>query len=111
MFLAAAVLTSTAACQREDTLSALPNDGGTAMLKDRLIGSDARVICVARSLQDPCDPRSAEVYVQNVPALGDVRAEWISDKLVLVTISAGNIRKFVSVSRDGQVTLRRRPVL
>lgn len=93
-------------CERSDPLSAVPNSTGTAILEDKLIGSDARAICVTATPQDVCNSRHSEIYIENVNDLNDVRAKWIDANSVLVEVSSGLVRRKNSTSRNGQIQIR-----
>ena len=94
-------------CQRKDPLSVVPNDRGTALLRDTLLGSDTRLICITRTLREPCTLHSAEIVIEKVEDFLAVRAEWSGDDSVTVTIAAGEILRFRTRSRDGQVAIQR----
>lgn len=93
-------------CERSDPLSARPNSTGTAILEDKLIGADSRVICVTATLQETCNSRQSEIYVEDVENLNDVTARWIDDELVMVEVVKGTVRRSADRSRDGRIAIR-----
>lgn len=105
--LAAVLAAVSSGCEWGDSLSALPNDTGTEMLRKTVLGSDTLLICITPTLQEPCTSTTAEVVAENVPNLMAVRAEWLSPNVVTLRIEGGDIERLQSRSRSGRVSIRR----
>ena len=92
-------------CKRSDPLSAVPNQTGTAVLEDILIGSDARAICVTATRREACNSKQSEIFIEGIDKLNDVRAKWVDDNSVLVEVGSGLVRKRSDRSRDGRISI------
>jgi hypothetical protein len=93
------------ACQRTDTLSALPSPNGEMILRDRLLGNHDRVVCVSRTLSEPCSSRTADVYVTGIVSMNDLRVGWNGDKAIWVEIDSGKVVRYTPNSKHGGVSI------
>jgi hypothetical protein len=93
-------------CERSDPLSSVPNRTATAVLEDKLIGNNARAICVTATARETCNSRQSEVYVEGIDSLNDVRAKWVNDDLVTVDVTSGTVQRMSNRSRDGRIDIR-----
>lgn len=96
---------SAGACQRADTLSALPSPNGEMMLRDRLLDNHDRIVCISRSLSKECSSRTADVYVTDMKSVNDLRVGWDSDNTVRVEINSGKVVRYAPVSKHGSITI------
>ncbi len=94
------------ACQRADTLSALPSPNGEMLLRDRLVGTGDRIVCVSRSLSESCSSRTADVYVTDILNSNDLSVGWESDNAVRIEIKSGEVVRYTPASKHGGVTIR-----
>lgn len=89
------------ACQRTDTLAALPSPNGEMLLIDTAVGTNDRFVCISRTLSDSCSSRNSDLFVADLINLDDLRVNWEDDNTARVEVDSGRVVRYNSRSKHG----------